>query len=457
MTARLCRTLAAGALVILTACQTTGQADRTSEAAVRAAPTVRALSDGRPALLEPYYRAVVVEGKRNAVLNWMRVGKAALDLGRDDLAAEAFDKALAGIEEVYADNPQAEKARSVWHAESVKDFKGEPHERAMAYYYRGLIYLMAGDYENARASFRGAMLQDGFAETERFRQDFAVAAWLDGWSSRCLGEVGQADEAFRDAASLRPALKAPDPGDDLLVVAETGLGPAKEAYGQYREKLAYRERAALQADVLAKANAAATPMAVAEDLFFQATTRGGRDMDKVLAVKADTKMATGAAGAGATVAGAGVMTAGAYGNDRNAVAAGAIVMLAGLIAQAAAQSMNAEVDTRSWDDLPHSILLASLKGGKAASAVDVTFADGTSAVLQPDRVRRALAPTCALAWFPASAMRLSPPPPPVAATTTAVIPAQTGGNCRTSAGTVVTLEPTYCRGINGVVLAASPR
>ena len=151
------------------------------------------------------------------------------------------------------------------------------------------------------------------------------------------------------------------------------------------------------------------------------------------------------------------MTAGAYGNDRNAVAAGAIVMLAGLIAQAAAQSMNAEVDTRSWEDLPHSILLASLKGGKAVSAVDVTFPNGTSAVLQPDRARRTSARTCALAWFPASAMRLSPPPPPAAAALTAVVPAQTGGNCRTSAGTVVTLEPTFCRGINGVVLAASPR
>jgi tetratricopeptide (TPR) repeat protein len=402
-------TVAAGIALALAACQTTGGTFKSPEERAREEEAVRILSEGRPSELAPYYRTVIAEGKRNAVLNWLRTGKAALDGGYDEAAAEAFDEALAGIEEIYADNPEAEKARSVWHAESAKDFKGEPYERAMAYYYRGLLYMKAGDYENARASFKGAQIQDSFAEDERFRQDFAVAAWLDGWASHCLGQQSLAEEAFREAASLREGLKAPDPGDDLLVLAEAGLGPSKEAYGQYREKLAYREGMVLRTDLVARTSAKAEPMVVAEDLFFQATTRGGREMDKVLALKADTKLATNSIGAGVAAAGAGVMVSGSYNNDSSATAAGAMIMLAGLIAQAAAQSMNPEADTRYWDDLPHSILLASLKAGQAAQTAEVTFSNGVSAILSPYRIQRSLGRGCSLMWLPTSAVRHSPP------------------------------------------------
>ena len=63
----------------------------------------------------------------------MRAGLAAMTLGYEDLAEQAFDVALVGIEQVYAETESAEKARSVWHAEAVKDFKGEPFERVMSY------------------------------------------------------------------------------------------------------------------------------------------------------------------------------------------------------------------------------------------------------------------------------------------------------------------------------------
>lgn len=453
---RLRGTLAAGMTLALAACQTTGNTFKSPEELAREEETVRLLLEGRPPELELHYRAVVTEGKRNAVLNWLRAGKAALDGGHDEAAAEAFDKALAGIEEIYADNPEAEKARSVWHAEAVKDFKGEPHERAMAYYYRGLVYMRAGDYENARASFRGAQIQDSFAEDEKFRQDFAVATWLDGWASRCLGQHTLAGEAFREAESLRRDLKAPEPDDDLLVLAETGSGPSKEAYGQYREKLAYREAAVPRTDLVVRTGSGAEPMIVAEDLFFQATTRGGREMDKVLAVKADTKLATDAISTGVAAAGAGVMMAGSYNNDSNATAAGAMILLAGLIVQAAAQSMNPEADTRYWEDLPHSILLASLNTGQMTQTAEVTFSDGSSAVLLPNRVKRSSAGGCSLIWLPASAVGLSP----LASATLPVetgTPAQASGNCRTQAGNLISVEPAHCRGMNGKVLATSLR
>lgn len=449
MRGHLRRTLAAGMALTLAACQTTGSTVKTPEELAREEEAVRLLSDGRPADLGPYYRTVVTEGKRNAVLNWLIAGKMALDTGHDEAAAEAFDNALAGIEEVYADNPEAEKARSIWHAEEVKDFKGEPHERAMAYYYRGLVYLKEGDFENARASFKSAQIQDSFAEDEKFRQDFAVATWLEGWASRCLGQPALAADAFREAESLRPALKAPEAGDDLLVLVETGLGPAKEAYGQFREKLAYREGEVPRTDLAVRTEAGTRPMAVAEDLFFQATTRGGREMDKVLAVKADAKLAMDAIGTGAAAAGAGVMLAGTYNNDSSATAAGAMILLAGLLVQAAAQSMTPEADTRYWNDIPHSILLASLKAGRDVSATEVTFSNGVSAVYWPKRVRHSSARGCSLMWLPASSVHFSPPE--AAVPMGAASEAGETGNCRTQTGNLMKLEPAQCLRINGVV------
>ena len=66
-------------------------------------------------------------------------------------STEALDR----IEAVYADNAKAEAARSKFTKENAKDFKGEPYERAMAYYYRGLAYLAEGDYRTPAPPSRG--------------------------------------------------------------------------------------------------------------------------------------------------------------------------------------------------------------------------------------------------------------------------------------------------------------
>lgn len=437
------------------------------EEIARQQKVIETLAADRPETLRPLYAAVVEGGERDAVLNWLTLGRTALIQGHRDAAADAFDEALKRIAAVYADEPQAEKARSVWHKESVKDFKGEPYERAMAYVYRGILDMLAGDYENARASFRGAILQDSFAEQERHRQDFASASWLIGWTSRCLGDTSAAAEAFTEARELRPKLPLPGDEDGLLVIAEAGHGPIKETAGQHGFKLAYREGIAPAYRYAAALGDQSRPLELAEDLYMQAVTRGGRQMDDILALKADTKTTTDAIGTGATAVGAGMMLHGQGSGNQNVATAGLVVALIGLAAQAAAAEMEAQADTRYWGTLPHSLYLAPLPlpNEQAPEGLQLRFIGAG-----PNEVANAVRPgttpqiarhgACALAWYPQSAVRAQPARMREPAES---VPEETPdreetsrGNCRTTDGTLANLPPNVCAVINGTVLSLVP-
>lgn len=112
---------------------------------------VQSFIASKPIPLQPFFKTLFEEGERNAVLNYDRLGLAALENKNFDIADKAFDMAITRIDAIYADNAAAEAARSKFHEEAVKDFKGESYERAMTYYYRGLLYLNSGEYDNARA------------------------------------------------------------------------------------------------------------------------------------------------------------------------------------------------------------------------------------------------------------------------------------------------------------------
>jgi hypothetical protein len=368
-----------------------------------------------PPELRRLTRQVPIQGDRNRALNQMRSGLAALELGQVDLAAESFDDALRIIEAIYADNPAAERARSVWYAESAKDFKGEPYERAMAYYYRGLVYMMQGDYQNARASFRGGLLQDTFMEeNQRMASDFGAMAFLEGWAARCAAFDRQTIEAsFNDARNRNAALAEPPATDNMLLILEGGTGPVKMTAGSRRELLSYSAGsvpALPQASFrLGERSIAAVP---AEDLFFQAATRAGRWVDMVNEGKVVYQATTGAAGSAATAVGAGLMAASAFqGNSRaqgNMATAGAAVMLVGLIAQAAAEAMKTEADARHWDNLPANLLFGTAARPMSRPAARgqqpapmavtalATFQRGGQSLQRELRVHNA--GTCSIAW-----------------------------------------------------------
>lgn len=305
-----------------------------------------------PTTLHSDFLPALTEGPQNEVMHYMNAGLKAFSQEEWSAAEIAFDRALLKIETFFADNEAAKQARSNFTPESYKDFLGEPYERMMAYYYRGLLYLRVGDFENARASFRGGLLQDSLAMQEEYQQDSALLAYLIGWASYCNGDSVSAQDAFDEALEYKPGLPLPKDTDDTLLIAETGLGPYKEARGQFKEFLVIAEgdTFAEHRAVFAGSEETVTTYP-AENIYTQATTRGGRAIDAILAGKAQFKADTAKTGQALMAAGMAMQ----YSGNNDAAALGGVLALAGMIAAGVAEAANPEADTRMWINLPEQV------------------------------------------------------------------------------------------------------
>jgi len=347
--------------------------------------------------LKPLYKALLTGGERNAVLNFNRIGLAAMQHGDWKEAEWAFDRSLAQIERIYADNEQASAARSVFHNESNKDFKGEPYERSMAYYYRGLLYLRAGDFDNARASFKGGEFQDTLSETENFQSDFAALNYLIGWTQKCQGQNTAAQEAFDIAAKSQPGLVPPADDHNLLLIAELGNGPLKARAGGNEEMLTFVAGGGYP-DTSARfsVNSPGTAPLIVDtqpvsSVYYQATTRGGRAIDGIMKGKAAWK-------AGTDGVGSALMTMG-LGNDSSAA------MGLGLALSLFSSAMKTKADIRAWDGLPDLIQFGTAKAEKPNWTADVAFRTGEVDMdIKPAALVSAPGQKCSLSWARARAV-----------------------------------------------------
>ena len=145
---------------------------------------------------------------RDKVLVEYREALAALRAGKNAEAKAYLDDAIRRIGGLLSGpDDAAAKARGLFSAEGTKNFIGEPYERAMAYYYRGLLYWQDGEVDNARACFRSAELSDSEAEGAEHRGDFVIMDYLAGLASVKLGTDG-ADALARAAVRLWPLFRA---------------------------------------------------------------------------------------------------------------------------------------------------------------------------------------------------------------------------------------------------------
>ena len=366
--------------------------------------------EDKPAEMHGVFEKVVTEGESNHVLNRLRAGVAAMDAGDNALAAQTFDEALLTIETMYGGSDEAAEARGMFTAEDRKIFRGEPYERAMAYYYRGVLYLMEGDYENARASFKSGSLQDALAEKEEFRQDFALLEYLDGWASQCNGDVPLARDTYAnlardDYAAARSHNGAPDipgAGDNLLVLAELGHAPVKYAEGKHDELLKVKRNLA-RGPGSARVRLNGRPMLLSngESVLWQAMTRGGREFDSVLAGKVNFKEGMeDAAEVGMAVSTAATtmstmqMATGDYDAAQMSGAVGAVAGLFSLFASAAASETEPAADTRQWDNLPETVAYGTYRSD-SASRPEVEF-EGIPANARPTHYGGD--ESCSIAW-----------------------------------------------------------
>jgi tetratricopeptide (TPR) repeat protein len=337
-----------------------------------------AVPEDVPPELRKGYAVLRQEGERNEVLNCLELGLDAMQLEHWESAAKFFDIALNRIEAIYGDNPAAMRARSLWHAEGEKTFKGEPYERVMAYYYRGILFLKAGDLQNARACFKAGQFQDSFAEEAQHRSDFASLTFLEAWCSFMLNQEGDAVEAINELKRLRSDCPLPEAGQNVLIVAESGTAPRKLNDGVHWEKLVYRRGKNIQDKKVAVQLEPGGPKVVlypAEDVYLQAATRGGRPVDYIL--KGKLKFKNNFEMAGTVLSDAGVVGFVACSVLDSGAGTPLFFGLEGvtILSDLIAIRINPRADTRCWRNLPDAIHVSTLQLSSGAHRARVIFLD----------------------------------------------------------------------------------
>lgn len=312
---------------------------------------------------------------KDRVLWQYRMAAAAMRRGEYDQARQLLDEALARIQGAIGRDRSARKSRSYFAEEAKKTFLGEPYERAMAYYYRGILYWMQGEPDNARACFRSAQVEDALAEEKEHASDYVMLDYLDALATVKLG--GDGSDAYQRSLAEARINKPPPPSPqaNVLFFLEFGQGPTKFATGEYQQELRFLP--GKSEAKMARVSVADHSVTVGayDNITYQATTRGGRVMDHVLANKAVFKSGTDAVGDAALISG--LVLAG----NRNTQEAGLGLAAFGLLSKIVSSATTPAADTRAWDNLPQYLSFAALSLPPGEYQARVEFMNGAGLVL----------------------------------------------------------------------------
>ena len=349
-----------GVWVILSGCATTGH------------EPARHLT-GDPLIDGP--NAIEHGPAKDKVLWQYRTATAAMWRGQYGEAKRLLDDALARIRGVIGADKSAKKSRGYFSAEAKKTFIGEPYERVMAYYFRGILYWMDGEPDNARACFRSAQLEDSDTVDKTYSGDYVLLDYLDGLATAKQGGDGSDALKRAQAEAKLTAPTAYHPKANVLFFVDFGLGPTKFASGQYAEQLMFRVTPSPAFSARIKIDRQTVTAPAYDDLYFQATTRGGRVMDHILANKAGLKRAADVTGNAALMSSAVLATQ----RETETAALGALAF--GLLSKLTAAAIVPQADVRSWDNLPLFISFAAVELPAGPHTAIVEFLDPSNRVV----------------------------------------------------------------------------
>ena len=314
-------------------------------------------------------RGVAEVPERDRVLLAYRDAATALRAGRHDAAKARLDEAIARIGGIIANDSDAARARGLFSAEGSKVFIGEPYERVMAYYYRGILYWRDGEPDNARACFRSGSFIDAGTAEEKYDADYVLLDYLEGLATAKLqGDGSEALARARAHAGEKRPLPDYNPAANVLVFAEYGNGPRKYAAGPHGEQLRFHveDSPSRSARLVLENGRKVVPLPAYDDLGFQAITRGPRVMDHILGKKAVFKsgvdVASDLALAGAVIAGDEARRRDRRGRDGDESEAAALGLgIIGVIGKVVSAATRPEADTRQWGNLPQRLSFAALR------------------------------------------------------------------------------------------------
>jgi len=332
---------------------------------------------------------------RNYALWDNQLGSIYLAQGDYDKALDAFLKAHYLMNNIPAFKELERGAVSLTGSEDRKAYKGDPYEKAMNSLYVGLLLYNKGDLENAKAAFKNGILADSDSKGESYKSDIAVLYLL---ISRIAKKSGDESLSNDYCSVVKGLYSSPDYSilgfndeliqrmlnlnNNVLLVVEFGEGPSKSRRGQYGELAVINgdryDISGWNIKIDGKVNAE-NQVYSNTDVYFQASTRGGRKMDTILKGKAQFKTNA----ANTSVAAIGLsqqfldqanQTSDQYAKAALAAAAGISALFSGGAAIMSGIT-NSKADIRYWTLLPEHIIIFPLFIPPGKHKINVEFND----------------------------------------------------------------------------------
>lgn len=211
-----------------------------------------------------------------------RAAADAVRRGDYSAAAHQLDAAIKTLGgELTGPEAAATQARRGLDAGSTGVFLGEPYERMMTYYYRGILYWLAGAPREARACFHSAGLVAADPLTPRTPGSCVLPHYLAGLATTLLGGDGSTDLA-EARAGTKLSLPSYDRDANVLCFVEFGRGPLKYATGDREQQLRFETTPSRTHSGVLLVAGQKVSLPPYDDLDHQATTRGGRTVDYFL-------------------------------------------------------------------------------------------------------------------------------------------------------------------------------